>query len=126
MSETLNLDDPIERLPVAPWICTGLGYFSGMRTIRDLTQKTALEILRIPGFGYKDLYEIEAALQSHAWRLRPGDPPKWVPRPLSPKNAAILADVEAGMRQVDVAKKHGISASRVWQIVKRHNLRASP
>tara|TARA_R100001163_G_scaffold37026_1_gene28308 strand:- start:2269 stop:2721 length:453 start_codon:yes stop_codon:yes gene_type:complete len=58
-----NLDRPIDDLELSVRVMSSLKY-AEIKTVRDITKKTELEILRLPNIGRKSLNEIREVLSA--------------------------------------------------------------
>jgi Mor family transcriptional regulator len=97
--------------------------YSEYRTAGDLRAASDSEVLRHPNLGVRMLLEIRAVLDGREpvrpWRQQQAGSK-------AERNAAIVAEVLGGARQKDVAAKYGITASVVWQIMRRHKRDSRP
>jgi len=70
--ETLPLDTPIGELNMSVRVTNCLKS-EGIQTLRDLLEKTLLELMRIPNLGSVSLREITDTLKHHGFELQKGN-----------------------------------------------------
>lgn len=91
-----------------------------MDIVRDILDRVAAALGEGESFSEQVALQIEQQIR-HDWG---GDRPyiakvgEHAQDEMSRRNAAILRDWQAGDRAPAIARKHGVSRARVWQIVR--------